>query len=218
MRTHFTTEEWADFERQAVPVQRRKAMNRHLELGCKACRDSWMTWQNVLKIAQNESANEPPAFLVRIAKSSYELVRPLEKASWITQIAELAFDSFRQPLLAGVRSSSGAARQMLYKSGGMTVDIRLEPEAGTSRLSLVGQLLDSEKPDRIPQNVPVFLRAGIGHFASTTTNEFGEFHFEIDSQEKSQIGIEVGDKFQILLPHPGLRGASRGKAKARGMN
>lgn len=215
---HFGTEEWADFERQAVSVQRRKAMQQHLDSGCKPCKDSWVMWQGVIEIAEKEKSCEPPAYLVRAAKSSYELVRPLKNTTWTTQIAELMFDSFRQPLVAGVRSGSAAPRQMLYKSGGMTVDIRWEPEPGTNRLSLVGQLLNSVEPDRIPKNVTVVLRAGSDHFASATTNEFGEFHFEVDAREKSQIGIEVGDQFQIILPHPELRVTPRGLAKARGMN
>ena len=123
-------------------------------------------------------------------------------------MAQMVFDSFRQPLPVGVRSSHAAARQLLYKSGSTTVDIRVEPESGTSRLSLVGQVLDAERPDRSVKDLPVVLRSGQDAQTTSVTNEFGEFQFEIEAEENLLVGIQVGDLCSIFLPLRGLKRAT----------
>jgi hypothetical protein len=197
---HFTIQEWADFERQSLSADQMTSMQGHLETGCKNCLNYLMMWQKVGKIAKNEASCEPPAYLVRNAKGAFELLRPAPGAGWATNLAQMVFDSFRQPRPVGVRSSHAAARQLVYRAGSTTVDIRVEPETGRSRLSLVGQVLDAERPDGSVKALPVILRIGKDDETTTTTNEFGEFHFEVEAAERPLVGIRVGDLCNILVP------------------
>jgi len=51
------------------------------------------------------------------------------------------------------------------------VDLLIEVEAGSNRLALVGQILDSARPDRRFDGVPVTLQGWKGSVAQTTGEE-----------------------------------------------
>ena len=213
--THYSIEDWADFGRRAVTKKREAVMQRHLDSGCKQCGQAQSMWQAVMEAAQQETTFEPPADVVRIAKSAYALARPEKGAHWLTDVANMVFDSFREPLPAGVRASRSQARQIMYKHGSLAVDIRVQPEPGTDRYSLVGQVLDTESPDRPPKPRTVLLRAGNERVSKTRTNQFGEFHFEVAGAELPSVGIEVGRHMRMFVP---LRGGQATKPSRLGEN
>src|SRR5260370_18869470 len=63
-------------------------------------------------------------------------------------VARLISDSFRDPLPVGVRGLQDRSRRLLYAAGSLRVDLLIEPEAGSNRLALTGQVLDSGTTDR----------------------------------------------------------------------
>ena len=68
-------------------------------------------------------------------KERFSLRRPKKLGERIAAQAALVFDSFRQPMLAGMRASAGVpARQLLYKAGRYTIKLQVEPGAGEERL------------------------------------------------------------------------------------
>jgi hypothetical protein len=80
-------------------------------------------------------------------KERFSFQRPKKPREKIAAQAALVFDSFRQPMLAGMRASSGRARrQLLYKAGRYTIKLQVEPGAGEERLSIIGQILDDKTP------------------------------------------------------------------------
>jgi hypothetical protein len=199
---HFTLEEWADFVREVISHEQRATMQRHLDHGCKKCLKAVGLWRNVSDFARSEMAYIPPETAVRSAKAYYAFNRPQEGLSGVARIAKLIFDSFRQPLAAGVRTASVSARQLLYKVQDIQVDIRLEPEA--RRSSMVGQVLDSSRPDPAVKGAAVILLRGGQDVARTATNDFGEFQLEFDSEELLQLSIKVGEQGTVLIPLRGL--------------
>jgi hypothetical protein len=199
---HFTLEEWADFVHEVTSREQTATMQRHLDHGCKRCLKAVGLWRNVSDFARNEMAYIPPETAVRSAKAYYTFNRPQQGLSSVARIAELIFDSFRQPLAAGVRTAGVSSRQLLYKVEDIQVDIRLEPEA--RRISMVGQILDSSRSDPGVKGAAVVLLRGEQEVARTATSDFGEFQLEFDSEESLQLSIKVGEQGTVFIPLRGL--------------
>jgi hypothetical protein len=197
---HFALEDWADFVREVVEPIQRAAMQRHLNEKCKRCLRAMAVWQGVLNIWRQEANYQPPESAVRSAKAYYGVYRPQVGLSGAAKIAELIFDSFRQPLPAGVRASGVASRQLLYRLGKTLIDMRLEAGDKPHRISLVGQVLDSSETDRGISDVPVILLHRSESMAQTVTNQFGEFHLAFDAAPELHLRIERGEPEAIVIP------------------
>ena len=213
---HYGEEDWADFARQvASPPKKRAAMQRHLEQGCAKCSKAFRLWQRVLDLARGEAFYHPPASAVRVVQGLYALHGPPATKSRATRLARLLLDSFRKPLPAGARATGTSPRQLLYQVGKLFVDLRMEPQAGSNRLSVVGQVFDSAQPHTGMQDIPVFLANAEGHCARATTNRFGEFHLELASYGGSQLVLSVGAGAagESLIPIP--LGAARSRRPRR---
>jgi CheY-like chemotaxis protein len=136
--------------------------------------------------------------------------RPKEVLRRIMNAAHLVFDSFLQPMPAGVRGLSQLpARQLIYQSGSLMVDLWLEPQTDSNSLALVGQIVDSSRPDCQFGSIPVVLHGRKGPIALTTTNKFGEFHFNFDFEPSGTLEIEVGGNHWVSVALPGLQWAQR---------
>lgn len=210
---HFSIEEWADFARGVAARDQQTDMQEHLETGCKQCVGAVSLWKRVHEAAQREAGYEPPEATLRTVKGLYTIhgkpAMRAEKAAF----AELLFDSFRAPLQAGVRSATTDVRQLLYGNGNHRIDLRLEPQADSDKISLVGQLLNSADPASATGAVPVTLLKGRKVVAESATNRFGEFHFEVELEENLQLRVSPpqGPEFSVALVYPS--GAEVGQAK-----
>ncbi len=113
------------------------------------------------------------------------------------QIARLVFDSFRQPLPEGIRTVGLRARQLLYQAGRFSVDLRLD--TGPDGAFLVGQVMDSTRPDQRVADVPVTLfRSGI-RVSKTVTNMLGEFQSELEDPKKLVLWIEIDEQHPLVI-------------------
>ncbi len=81
-------------------------MKEHLEQGCKSCSKIVSVWQRVRQTAEAKTNYRPPSDAVRIAKASFAGSNLTVEQKRTDSLAELLFDSFLQPALEGVRSSS----------------------------------------------------------------------------------------------------------------
>ncbi len=152
-------------------------------------------------------------FLLQQLWSSLEaLFRPEAVFQDIMHVARPISDSFRDPLPAGVRGLHDQSRRLLYAAGSITVDLLIEPKAGSNRLALVGQILDSAKPDRRFDDVPVTLRGRKGSVAQATAEEFGEFHLDFDFESSVSLEIRIAETNSITIPLPVLERARRSTA------
>jgi hypothetical protein len=213
---HYSIEDWADFARRSLGPRRIAAMEKHLARGCKECVQARSMWQSVIELASKESSYAPPDDVVRSAKAAFILARPEKKAHWLSAMAEVVFDSFRAPLLEGVRASRAGDRQMLYQHGNKSVHIRVQHDATGDHYSLVGQVLDTKNPERPVRNVPVRLRTPGEKASRMKTNDFGEFHFEVDALD--QVGIEIGRQFRVMVPLSLSKGPTKATIKTGNEN
>jgi CheY-like chemotaxis protein len=149
-------------------------------------------------------------FLLQQLWGSLEaLFRPEAVFQDVTHVARLISDSFRDPLPAGVRGLHDQSRRLLYAAGSITVDLLIEPKAGSNRVALVGQILDSAKPDRRFDGVPVTLQGWKSSVARTTAEEFGEFHLDFNFESNISLEIRIADTNCITIPLPVLERARR---------
>jgi CheY-like chemotaxis protein len=128
---------------------------------------------------------------------------------YAANVVRLIFDSFRDPLPAGLRASEARGRRVLYAYGSLTVDLWIRPEEGSHRATLEGQILDVGKPSRRFENTAVALHGQKGPVAQATTNEFGEFHLDFEIQPKVGLRIEDERAHGLTISLPRMEWAIR---------
>ena len=195
---HFSTEEWVDFVNQVIASNRREVMQKHLATGCKRCTETVSLWQKVSKTASAEANYQPSADTVRLAKAAYLTTGLNTTQKESRNLIEVLFDSFLQPALAGARSVVIGTRQMLYRADPYQIDIQIEPEPGSNRLVITGQLLDLSHPGIIGRDIQVTLSNHRGHSVIAATNQFGEFSGEIENSGDLELSIP-GDSDQPIV-------------------
>ncbi len=115
-------------------------------------------------------------------------------------IAELIFDSFRDPSPGGVRSASNPARYLLYRAGSLLIELRFEFAPESRSYVLAGQVSDAEHGTSQLDKVPVRLRCGPEEPIRTMTNRFGEFSLKYETGRTAQICLAVGQNNDICIP------------------
>ncbi|MFZ0214230.1 MAG: hypothetical protein WAL55_16105 [Candidatus Acidiferrales bacterium] len=193
---HFSLEQWADFARNILEGKDKMEMQAHLETGCKRCASALSTWMRVSDVASRERAFQPPDTAVRSVKGLLAINGRPAKAP----IAQLLFDSFRSPAAEGIRSTATVARQLLYGHGNYRIDLRMEPQFNSDKVSLVGQVLNSAKSAETAFQVPVMLLRGRKVLAKSLTNEFGEFHLECDLAGRLELQLVLPRGMAIKIP------------------
>lgn len=199
-KEHFSDEKWGEFARGHVQADLKKAMRQHLLDGCGKCQQLNELWQHVAKTAAHEISYTPPDHAFRSARGQFGLNRVLPWTAGLVQTVRLVFDSFKSPTLAGIRSSGTKARQLVYQVGQYFLDVRLEPELGSKKLNLTGQIRDSLDPVKKMGESPVILLRGQERLCNTTTNLFGEFRLEFDRKDNLWLAIGIQGEAGIVVP------------------
>jgi len=176
--SHYEIGDWVDFVRGLVSAQLREKMQGHLDSGCKECGEVAGLFLRIAERAIEDARYEVPDYVVRNLRAIYSLQRPEEVRLLPRTLGRLVFDSFRKPLLAGVRSQQSVAHQLMYVAGPYCVDLRLEREPGSKHVRMVGQIANRERGASGVSEVPVFLLARNLVVNKTATNQFGEFAIE----------------------------------------
>lgn len=197
---HFSEEDLVDFVRGVARPELASMLERHLDSGCKKCLKSIALWRSILDIARDEADSPPPESAVRGAEACYGLYgRPEAATSRVPTLAELVFDSFRQPVPAGARSSATSGRQLLYKSEGIDVDIRTHFDADSNQVFLTGQVLDPCKPNADMKGISVMVVEKSGALGQTVTNGLGEFQLEFDNVENVWLRLDIRKQRTIIM-------------------
>ena len=210
---HFTTEEWIDFANRVVPADKERGMQEHLGSGCKRCGQAADLWQRVRNTATTAANYQPPDETVRAAKAQFAIVGLGGKPKETNSLIEVLFDSFSQPVLAGARSVGTETRQMLYRAEPYQIDVQIEAQQEGNRLVVTGQLMDARHPEIVGRDVPVTLSNRRGHLVKTVTNQFGEFHGEINNSGDMELSFSGTDEKSIVIS---LRDALRRMPGDRG--
>ncbi|MGH9640956.1 MAG: hypothetical protein ACRD3Q_00880 [Terriglobales bacterium] len=167
------------------------------------CRESGQFWGRVQKFAVAESAYNPPENLVRLSKLEFTARQGFQPEKWT--LANALFDSFSQPLLAGVRSGATIARQVVYEAEGLTVDLRFDRVVPSGKVAAVGQILDSRQPRELMTGAPVVVWTEDGQLVATTTaNAHGEFQLEFEARDDLRLTARVGER-RVRMPLVNLK-------------
>lgn len=216
---HFGDEEWVDLARGQGGEELAARLGRHLDAGCGRCAQKARFWRAVVGLAGREASYRPPDAAVAQVRAQLALHRPKRLLERAARSASLLFDSFRQPLPAGVRSVGPSPQQLLYKAGRYLIVLRVEAGAADSeRLSVVGQILDDGLPKKALQDLPVLVFKGREAVDRTLTNPLGEFQLQTDPAHNLRLSVEVPEvgPFIVTLPRDDQRRGPRGTGRGKG--
>ncbi|HZT73968.1 MAG TPA: hypothetical protein VE996_09980 [Terriglobales bacterium] len=199
---HFSEEDWLDYVRQVGSAERNAAMTNHLVTGCVACSGEAGFWERLRGVAARMVETPPPV-----------QAPALSEARWLPKRRErrlrldLVFDSYSQPLVAiGTRAAGPAwshPRQMMFFSGDLQLDLRLEPVIGVAvpgRVALVGQVQRRSKPESPPAGASVRVMRGRRLVGEATTNNLGEFQLEFNAASGLTLLFGGEQGFEVALP------------------
>jgi len=199
MMEHFSVEKWIDFVNLAVTTGEQQQMDKHLSLGCSSCQKTVSLWQRVRTSAAAEGNYQPPGSAVRIAKAAFAGAGLGSTATGAGSKVKLLFDSFLQPMLAGVRSAGAGTRQMLYRADPYQIDVQLEMKPGANRVVVTGQLLNLGNPKVVATGTRVLVSNMQGDVVHTVANQFGEFSGEVKNSGDLQVTFATPSGEPIVI-------------------
>jgi hypothetical protein len=207
---HFSEQAWADFARGFRASANVQGIQAHLAAGCLNCQSHQAFWSRLQTMAQAESSFAPPENLVRLVKMQMAAEAAVkagkEEASankWTA--ACLLFNTYSQPLAAGMRGSGVASWHVVYEGEGLTIDLRFDSKPKSSMILVVGQILDRRVPRESMNGAAIvfFSERGLP-VAATAANEFGEFHLECEPQDRLQLTAVIGTR-KLQIPIANLK-------------
>lgn len=199
---HFSERAWADFVRGFEGSEHRE-MQSHLASACRDCTPIHYVWKQVHTVASREGLYTPPGAATRMAK--LEFTRKFSAESDSAVFAKLTFDTFAKPALAGIRSGAAAARQMLYETEGLVVDLRFDHLPAPRLVYVTGQILNKREPYGAIANADVTVWTPKGlPLAEARTNDLGEFRLEFGSQDGLKLSIQIPGQPAVRIFLAGL--------------
>ena len=162
----------------------------HLET-CERCREdlNWYEWFG--QFAVTEKQYEPPAWVLTNAKNVFRLRKPgiVKVAKEI--IARLVYDSFSEPLPAGVRRREVSSRQTLYATDSMHLDLKIE--LGDEKGQIIGQVIaDKGELEICGLRIELTQRGRVTN--ESNTNALGEFVFDDLPKGNYELQIVLDDR------------------------
>lgn len=177
-------------------------MSRHLQTKCSQCEQSVDKWREIIAFANQEGRFMPPEESVEAVIDAFAANPVMRSPTTEMGLALLVSDSFRQRPAFGMRGTSASGRQVLYKYGTISVDVRLQSTPGSPLVLLVGQLLDSSKPNHSVGEIPVVLLSKGVVVSQKHTNDMGEFDFGFDQLPHGQLVFGLDDQHKLVVPVP----------------
>jgi hypothetical protein len=193
---HINTEDLVDYMDGRVSGDGKLAVENHLSK-CNDCVELKEELGLLVLRLQEDTTFEPPAGLVEWGVSLFQpLLQPSTGGKLRKLIAALVFDTFDQPVLAGVRRVGAPPRQLLFRAGDVDVDVKIESMEANDRITLVGQVLSTTA--KFFDNTPVKLEShGIVRYR-TMTNLVGEFSFDEVPKDTYHLSVDLPEG-QITL-------------------
>lgn len=196
---HFAEQPLVDFVRGVGGLELGRDIREHLAMGCSKCQTSHDAWNRVRRMAAEDSAYAPPENLVRMVKLEFGLKAERHPQKWT--LASLVFDSFAQPLPAGVRSGALNIWQVVYEAEGLTVDLRFGRRSQSKEIHVVGQVFDKQAVRALKNNATVELSNENDRLVATTAvSELGEFHLEFEAREQMWLSVKAAGRNAVRIP------------------
>ena len=194
---HVTVENLINYIDGQISDVEKSTLESHVT-SCAECTELKQEFQALVHRLKDDASFEPPADLVQWSINLFQpLAQPQEVVSGIRKfIASLVFDTYDQPMLAGVRRVGAPPRQLLFRAGDVDVDVKIESMEANDRITLVGQVLSNS--DKFFDNTPVKLEShGIVRYR-TRTNVVGEFSFDEVPKDTYHLSVDLPEG-QITL-------------------
>jgi hypothetical protein len=176
---HISLLELAAYHLGTAPVEELRRIEAHLSEPCAECRASNEFVSQVAAVMQRDRQATPPEAVVKRARAIFHRL-PAEvssPASVVEGIAELIFDSFLAPAMAGARSAFSLNRHLVFRHWDLVLDMVVEPESTAERQAITGQVQSRNLEPKQLEGLPVMLMDGDKVLMSTRTTALGEFLF-----------------------------------------
>jgi hypothetical protein len=158
----------------------------HLAI-CSECSSQLQLLRQTIGFMRSDTAEDAPAQLIRQAKSIFrEKVVAHGPSLLQVIIASLTFDSLTNAPAFGLRSQTGAGRQLIYSTETADIDVRVSPE--NDQFQIAGQVLGEDCPGGDVDLV------GDDFSVSAELNELCEFSFGSVPAGAYRISIRLPDQ------------------------
>jgi hypothetical protein len=194
---HITIENLMNYVEGNTSDVEKSTLETHVT-SCVDCAELKQEFQILAYRLKEDASFEPPAELVQWGIDLFQpVMQPQGSGRGIRKfIASLVFDTYDQPMLAGVRRVGAPPRQLLFRAGDVDVDVKIESMEANDRITLVGQVLSNN--DKFFDNTPVKLEShGIVRYR-TRTNVVGEFSFDEVPKDTYHLSVDLPEG-QITL-------------------
>ena len=196
---HFSEQSWVDFARGVNRTELSGAITAHLANGCSKCETTHDAWSRVSKFADAEESYTPPENLIRLVKLGFASKAAQEPRTWT--LASLVFDSFAQPLPAGVRSGALRVWQVIYEAEGLTVDLHFGRRSQSREVHIVGQVFDKHAVQALQDSATVELSTEYEQLvASAAVSGLGEFHLEFEPKDHLWLSVKSAGRNTVRIP------------------
>ena len=196
---HLSEQPLADFVRGISGPKVGRDIETHLASGCSKCKTAHDVWSRIQGLATQEGTYAPPENLVRLVKLGFTSKAAQPRQTWT--LANLVFDSFAQPLTAGVRSGALNVWQVIYEAEVLTVDLRFGRRAQSKAMHLVGQVFDKQEVRALQNNATVELSTEQDRMLATTdVSTLGEFHIEFEAEEHLWLSVKAAGRNPVRIP------------------
>jgi len=203
---HFEDEEWADFVRSTASMELKNRIQAHLDRDCTTCGEKLAIWKSIVILAGRELAYKVPSTVGQSLKDCFALRRKVSLLSLEAKITKLIFDSFRDPLPAGVRGLAFPGRRLLHEAGDFYIDLSLEMRDG-GRMQVTGQILRlNGQPGLSGGTCVLFLKGEKNVLAQTIVNPNEAFQQEIESGFDLRMFLQILDTPLVCVELPNLDG------------
>jgi hypothetical protein len=166
----------------------------HIEL-CEECRANlgWLHW--LADFASRDKGNEPPSWALTNANNVFKLKKPRTVTVAREIVAQLVYDSFNEPLPAGVRQHDLPARQTLYTTLDLQLDLKIE--VGEENGLIIGQIVATGDLKVAGLRVEIAEHGMV--VDNAVTNGLGEFVFQDLPKGNYELQIVLSDT-TVKLP------------------
>jgi hypothetical protein len=195
---HYSQEDWVDFARNQVSQAQQLAMKQHLAGNCGKCKAMATLWTRIDQVATRGDLAQPPISAVEHVRKAFSMKAEAEISAAEIVIPHLSFDSFWTPAFADVRSGFASSRHVMYAAANINIHMQLQPQPKSDRVDVAGQVsMRSAETGTFPP-IPVVIYGKTGSVATTTTNDFGEFHIAFVPERDLQISFSIDDKTVVI--------------------
>jgi hypothetical protein len=196
---HFSEQSLVDAVRGVNRPELGGDIKSHIASGCSVCKAAHDSWSRVSGFAANEDSYTPPDSLVRLVKLGFASHAAPPAGQWT--IAKLVFDSFAQPLPAGVRSGALRVWQVIYEAEGLTVDLHFGRRNQSKAMHIVGQVFDKGAAQALQVSSTVELSTENEQLlAIAPLTGSGEFYFEFEVKEHLWLSIKSEARNTVRIP------------------